>query len=66
MHKDLFDKCREAVERGFFFEAVLLEYAGIEGRLEAMPGILGMPCSKDTDKNQRIKILISNRINCLK
>ena len=34
MHKNFFDKCHVAIENGFFLEAVFIEYAAIEGRLE--------------------------------
>ena len=65
MHKDFFDKCSLAIEDGFYLEAVFLEYAAIEGRLEILCGVIGLPCNKDRDDNVRKSIQISHRINCL-
>ena len=65
MHKDFFDKCQDAIDRGFYLEAIAMEYAAIEGRLEVMLGIFGMPCSKDASPEIRKDIKISHRITCL-
>ena len=66
MHKDFFDRCQLAIDNGFYLEAIFLEYAAIESRLEAMLSILGAPCNKGLEANQRCKIDISRRIECLK
>lgn len=65
MHKDMFDKCSVAIENGFYSEALMLEYSAIEGRLEVMLGLLGMPCNKKADDEVRRKVNISSRIDCL-
>ena len=65
MHKDFFDKCDTAIENGFYFEAILLEYAALESRLEVILGILQMPCNKDLESGKRKDIKISHRIQCL-
>lgn len=65
MHRDFFGKAREAVRLGFYFEAIFIEYAAIEGRLEVILGLLGLPCNKDLDPMVRKDIKISARIQCL-
>lgn len=65
MHKNFFDKCTVAIENGFFLEAIFIEYAAIEGRLEIILGVLGLPCNKDLPNDLRRKVLISHRIECL-
>lgn len=64
MHADFFDRCRFAIDNGFYFEAILMEYAAIESRLESICGTLGAPCGKDCLCRRDIKI--SARIECLR
>lgn len=64
MHKDFFERCRFAIENGFYMEAILMEYAAMEARLEVMLGVLGLPCNKFLDAKQRKSIQISHRIAC--
>jgi hypothetical protein len=64
MHKDSFDRCRNAIQNGFYFEAILIEYAMIESRLEAFCGVIGFPCGKDCQCRRDIKII--TRIDCLR
>lgn len=66
MHKDFFDRCRVAMDNDCFFEAMLMEYAAIEARLEVIMGVLGLPCNKNLSQEDRRSIYISNRIRCLK
>ena len=65
MHKDLFDRCKDALDNGFYFEALLLEYAAIEGRLEVILGVLGLPCCKNLAQTLRKDMKILHRIQCL-
>ena len=65
MHKNFFDKCHVAIEKEFFLEAIFMEYAALEGRLEIILGVLGLPCSKELPKELRQNIKISHRIECL-
>ena len=65
MHKGGLDRVQFAVDNGFFLEALMHEYAAIEGRLEVILGILGFPCSKELDDKMRCQINISQRISCL-
>lgn len=65
MHADFFDRCDLAIENGFYFEAILLEYSALEGRLEVMLGLLQMPCNKEQDPNVRKNMKISYRLQCL-
>ena len=65
MHKDFFDRCKFAIENKFYMEAILMEYAAIESRLEVMLGVLGLPCNKFIDNSQRKSINISHRVNCV-
>ena len=66
MHRDYFDQAKAAVEEGFYLEAVFLEYAAIEGRLEVLLGILGAPCNRKLEGSIRSQIKISHRIDCLR
>lgn len=65
MHRDFFDRAKSAVENGFYMEAIFLEFAAIESRLEVMLGILGYPCNKSIDRSIRCKVNISDRVKCL-
>lgn len=65
MHRDFFVRAESAVENRFYFEAILLEYAAIEGRLEVILGILGFPCNKELNASRRKAVNISDRIECL-
>lgn len=66
MHKDFFDKVKEAKDNGYYLEAIFVEYAAMESRLEVMCGLLGLPCNKFLDDVKRKEIIISKRIECLK
>lgn len=63
MHKDFFDRCQFAIDNHFYIEALLMEYAAIESRLEALCGIVGFPCGQKCENRRDIKI--SSRITCL-
>ena len=65
MHVSFFDHVREAINKGFFYEAIFLEYAAIESRLEVLCGLVGYPCSRDLDVKSRRKVNISQRVECL-
>ena len=65
MHKDFFHKSKDAIDQGYYFEALMYEYAAIEGRLEVICGLLGCPCNKELDPKIRKDIKISIRIQCL-
>ena len=65
MHKNYFDRCQAAIENGFYMEAILMEYAAIEARLEVILGMLGLPCNQYLSDNERRNVNISCRINCL-
>ncbi len=64
MHRNFFDRCCYAIENGYYLEAILMEYAAIEARLEALCGVLGLPCGKSCRCRKDIKI--SSRIDCLR
>ena len=66
MHKNFFDRAKDAREAGFYLEAVFLEYAAIEGRLEVLCGLFGCPCNKDLEPSNRKTINISQRVKCLR
>ena len=53
-------------ENEFYMEAILMEYAAIESRLEVMLGLIGMPCNKFIEDKERKKVQISHRISCVK
>ena len=64
MHKDFFDRCVFAINQGFYMEAILMEYAAIESRMETLLSILGLPCNKFLPDEIRKKIPISHRLEC--
>lgn len=66
MHKNFFDCCENAIKNEFYMEAILMEYAAIESRLEVMLGLIGMPCNKFIEDKERKKVQISHRISCVK
>lgn len=66
MHKDFFDQAQFAIERGYYLESIMYEYAAIESRLEVICGLFGCPCNREIDDTIRSKINISQRIKCLK
>lgn len=65
MHRNYFDRASLAIRDGYYLEALMYEYAAIEGRLEVICGMLDCPCNKNLDPNIRRQINIGNRINCL-
>ena len=65
MHADFFNRAKAAKDSGYYLETIFLEYAAIEGRLEVILGMLGLPCNKDLDNQVRKDIKISARISCL-
>ena len=66
MHKSFFDKAQIAIDEGYYLEAIMFEYAAIEGRLEVICGLLGCPCNKNLPDGIRKDIKIGKRIECLK
>jgi hypothetical protein len=64
MHKDFFDRCQLAISQEFYMEAILMEYAAIESRMEVLLGLLGAPCNKFLLDEERKKIQISHRLGC--
>ena len=66
MHKDFFDRCQAAIDNQFYLEAIFLEYAALEGRLEVILGVLGAPCNRNLTSSQRCLVNISSRVQCLK
>lgn len=66
MHKHFFDRCKEAIDHNFYMEAILMEYAAIEARLEILLGLFGMPCDQNLADELRCKINISHRLKCAK
>lgn len=65
MHRSFFDRCQYAIDNGFCLEALFMEYAAIEARLEVILGMLGCPCSNHLSDEDRRKVQISHRIECL-
>lgn len=66
MHKDFFYRCKNAIDNGCYFEAILMEYAAIEGRLEIIMGVIGLPCNIQLLPKEKQEINISKRIECLR
>ena len=66
MHKDFFDRCSIAIENEYYLEAIFMEYAAMEGRLEVLLGVLGASCNNKLPDKERNKIQISHRVSCFK
>ena len=66
MHIDFFEKTKAAIEGGFYLEAIFREYAAIEARLEVLLGIFGAPCNKNAKDEDRRKVNVSQRVECMK
>ena len=64
MHKAFFDRCELAINQKFYMEAILMEYAAIEARMEILLGVIGLPCNKFLPDGERRKIQLSHRISC--
>ena len=64
MHKDFFSRTRFALEHRFYLEAIILEYAAIESRLESICDTIGFPCGKNCTCRAEVKI--TSRIACIK
>lgn len=56
MHKDFFVRCKSAIEQKFYMEAILMEYAAIEARMEILLGVIGLPCNKFISDKERHNI----------
>lgn len=63
MHRDFFDRCKLAIDNRFYIEAITMEYAAIESRLESICGRIGLPCGQKCVC--RKDIFISSRIRCI-
>ncbi len=59
-----FDRCRVTIEQGFYLEAIFMEYAAIEARIESICGVPGLPGGRNCKCRKDIKI--SHRIECLR
>lgn len=66
MHVSFFDHVKAAIDAGFYCEAIFLEYAAIESRLEGLCGCFGLPCNRELPDKDRKKVNISQRVECLK
>lgn len=65
MHKNYFDRASLAIQDGYYLEALMYEYAAIEGRLEVICSMLDCPCNRNLEPTIRRQINIGNRVNCL-
>lgn len=45
VHKDFFDRCQNAIDNGFYLEAMFMEYAAMEGRMKVIMSLFKNPCS---------------------
>ena len=65
VHKGYFDRCKYAIENQFYFEALCMEYAAIEGRMKVVMSLLNMPCSKCSEDTYK-RLALNNKFLCLK
>lgn len=65
VHKKFFDETDDAIKRGYFLEALCLEYAAMESRVSSIMRVLNMPC-QDTKSIEAQRIGLILKINCLK
>ena len=45
IHAQFYDRCKKAIDEGYYLEAMLLEYAYMEARVNRIMEVLNMPCA---------------------
>ena len=65
VHKDFFDRCRTAIVNGYYLEAIIMEYAAMEARMNIIMSLLGKPCSLCKDPKIVHNIGLKNKLECL-
>ncbi len=65
MHRDYYHRVKDAIEKKYYFEAIFLEYAAIESRLEVIMSLMHTPCSSCSDEAYN-QIGVSKKMNCYK
>ena len=63
-HKDFFDRCKIALDNGYYLEAMFMEYSAIEGRFKKIFSLLNFDCAGDYDSKHSIGLGI--KLSCLK
>ena len=66
VHNDYFRKTYEAIEHGFYLEAILLEYSAMESRMAVIMSILQRPCALCKDTSITNKIGLATKLKCYK
>ena len=64
VHKGFFNRCKEAIDHKFYFEALCMEYAAIEGRMKVIMSLLNMPCSNCSEVTYK-RLSLNNKLLCL-
>lgn len=62
-HKNTIDRCKSAIDQGFYFEAIFILYNIFESRVNKIFKILNMPCGIDDDYS--MKVGIGRKLFCL-
>lgn len=66
VHKDFFDKCRNAIDNGFYLEALCMEYNAIESRAIVIMKLLEMPCGIYKDDIKAHSIGLATKLLCIR
>ncbi len=66
VHKDFFDKCNTAIANEYYLEAIIMEYAAMESRMNVIMSLLGKPCSLCKDTTITHRIGLQNKLKCFK
>ena len=66
VHKDFFDKCKTAIDNGYYLEAIIMEYAAMEARMNVIMSLFEKPCSLCKDTTITHRIGLQNKMKCFK
>ena len=65
IHAKHFDKTKEAVENGYYLEAMVLEYSYIEARVNKIMNLLNMPCAIVQNHEVYRDIGLNAKLGCI-
>ena len=66
IHAQFYDRCKKAIDEGYYLEAMLLEYAYMEARVNRIMEVLNMPCALVQDTDIYRGIGLNRKVSCLK
>ncbi len=66
VHASFFDKTEEAIERGYYLEAMCMEFSAIEARMTVIMRELGLQCGEKKTSPQHPDIPLKKKFQCLR